>query len=296
MTAQQWYCNGNWHSNSPPTLAIDDGGLLYGVLVTDRIRTSRHQLFRLDDHLFRFRQSCEICNVQLLASHDELKTIVLRLVELNAKLIADAEDLNVILLATPGHANTPTLIGYTEPIDFPRYRSMFTEGAGLVIPPTKQLPADCIDPRAKHRSRLHWWIAQNQAHEIDPKADALLLGVDGFVRETASANIVVVKNGELLTPQTGTVLPGVSLKFVQELCDELDLPFREQKLRPEDCYIADEIILTCTSWCLAGVSRIDARSIPWPGPIYQRLLAKWCEIMGIDIVGQILSDASSKRR
>ena len=95
---------------------------------------------------------------------------------------------------------------------------------------------------------------------------ALLLDESGRVAETASANVAMVRQGTVLTPPRGTVLSGVSMQVVEELCRLLGLPFQEQALTLADCLSAEEMFLTCTSYCLAGVSRLNGVSIPWPGP------------------------------
>jgi branched-subunit amino acid aminotransferase/4-amino-4-deoxychorismate lyase len=174
------------------------------------------------------------------------------------------------------------------PLPFSRYRSLFTHGATLVVPPTRPVPADCVDPRAKMRSRMHWWIAEQQAKEIDPHASALLVDAAGHVTETAAANFLIVKNGTVLTPPRDTVLNGVSLQVVEELCSELGVPFAERPLTLAECQSADEAMLTCTSYCVAGVGRLDGVELPWPGPVWRRLLAAWSARVGVDVEGQIL--------
>ena len=41
-------------------------------------------------------------------------------------------------------------------------------------------------------------------------ADAVMLDVDGFVSETNATNLFMVKNGVLMTPATGSCLPGIT--------------------------------------------------------------------------------------
>jgi len=76
---------------------------------------------------------------------------------------------------------------------------------------------------------------------------------------------------------------------VEELCRENGIPFREAALRLEECFSADEAMLASTPYCIAGVSRIDGRSMPWPGPLWKKLLAAWGDRVGLDIAGQILA-------
>ena len=139
------------------------------------------------------------------------------------------------------------------------------------------------------RSRMHWWIAEQQAKDIDPDASALLVDATGHVTETAAANFLIIKEGAVLTPPRETVLNGISLRVVEELCGELRIPFIEQPLTLVECQSADEAMLTCTSYCAAGVRRLNGARLPWPGPVWRRLLALWSEKVSVDIEAQILS-------
>ena len=47
-------------------------------------------------------------------------------------------------------------------------------------------------------------------------------------------------------------------------------------------------ILAGTGFCLAGVRRIDGVELPWPGPVFRRLLAAWSGLVGVDVEGQFL--------
>ncbi|HEY1376757.1 MAG TPA: aminotransferase class IV [Gemmataceae bacterium] len=328
MTEPLVYLNGQFVPG-PPAIPAGDAGFVFGATVTDRVRTFRGQLFRLDDHLARFRESCHLCRVPLPVSDEELRAAAGRLVSSphppgdplrgypaptrgeGEEEVLDSSppsplvgeggrggegkptstpDLALILLATPGPLDTgpPTVMMHTFPLPFARYRKLFTEGATLVVPPTQPIPAECIDPRAKVRSRMHWWIAEQQAKEIDPDASALLVDVYSRVTETAAANFLIVKDGTVLTPPRDTVLPGVSLRVVEELCGELGIPFAERPLRLAECQSADEAMLTCTSYCVAGVRRLGSVELPWPGPVWRRLLAAWSARVGVDIAAQIL--------
>jgi branched-chain amino acid aminotransferase len=299
MTLPRVYTNGQ-SNPGPAAILAADAGFVFGATVTDLARTFRHKLFRLDDHLARFRESCRLCRVPLPVSDLELRMDAERLVTANAAEVGASNDLALVMLATPGiiphytwpfpfESGRPQWIMHTFPLPYARYRSLFTEGATLAVPPTRPVPADCIDPRAKMRSRMHWWIAEQQAKEIEAGASALLLDAAGHVTETAAANIAIVKNGTVLTPPRDTVLNGVSLRVVEELCGELGIPFAERPLTLAECQSADEAMLTCTSYCVAGVRRLDGVELRWPGPIWRRLLAAWSERVGLDVEAQILA-------
>jgi branched-subunit amino acid aminotransferase/4-amino-4-deoxychorismate lyase len=293
------YLNDRWLPQSQAVVPFHDAGFVYGATATDLCRTFHHESFLLPEHIARFRQSCQAAWIPQPVPDDKLLETARELVARNATLVTADQDLALVLLATPGPVGfyagapggpgdgPPTLLLHTFPLPFARYIGLFREGARLIIPPTRHVPAACVDPRIKQRSRLHWWLAEHQAHAADPMASALLLDRDGFVTETATANFVIVRDGSVSSPPRSTVLNGISLRVVEELCLDLGIPFREMPLRPEDCMTANEAILTNTSYCLAGVRAVNGMELPWPGPLYQRLLRAWSERVGLDIRAQI---------
>jgi branched-chain amino acid aminotransferase len=295
------YLNGRFIPQSDARLPLHDAGFVFGATITDLCRTFRHRLFRLEDHLRRFRQSCRLARISQPVSDEELSRIAEELVANNAALLEPAQDLALVMVATPGPIGyyaglrggagegKPTLGMHTFPLPFDRYRHLFEKGAHLVLPSTRHVPADCIDPRIKQRSRLSWWLAEHEARDVNPEASALVLDSNDQVTETAAANVLIVRKGAVLTPPRGSVLEGVSLLTVLELCSELKIPFEERPLGISDCLAAEEMMLSCTSYCLAGVSRLNGQSIPWPGPVHGRLLAAWSRRVGVDIAGQILA-------
>ena len=170
------------------------------------------------------------------------------------------------------------------------YRDLVQNGANLVTPSVRPVPADCVPPGAKIRSRMAWWIAEQEVRAADPDAHALLVDRDGLVTETCAANIAVVRRGTVLTPARSTVLDGVSLRVVEELCGELGVPFAESPLRLEDCYTADEAFLTSTPYGVAGVARVNGNAVSFPGPLLARLHDAWSRVVGQDIWGEIGPD------
>lgn len=296
MSQPLFYSGGQFAVGSP-TIPVADAGFVFGATATDLVRTFQHRLDRLDDHLIRFRESCRLCRIPLEHSDDELRSAAERLVAHNTQWIRADEELSLVLLATPGilghycgrtESGPPTVILYTIPLQFSRYRRLFSEGASLVIPPTRALPLENMDPRAKMRSRMHWWIAEQQAREIDPGSMALLVDSQGYITETASANFLLVRDGTVVSPPRQMILNGISLSIVRELCELLGIAFEERKLTRLDCQSADEAMLSCTSFCLAGVHRIDGVQLPWPGPVFRRILDAWSERVGVDIERQFL--------
>jgi branched-subunit amino acid aminotransferase/4-amino-4-deoxychorismate lyase len=295
------YLNSSFLPQAEARLPLHDAGFVFGATVTDLCRTFRHRLFRLADHLTRFRQSCTLARVPQPVPDEELTRLAEQLVAHNAALLPEGGDLALVLFATPGPIGyylgepggpgdgPPTLGMHTFPLPWARYRRLFREGARLVVPDTRHVPPQCVDPQIKQRSRLHWWLAEQEARQADPAASALLLDADGYVTETAAANFLVVRAGTVLTPPRPTVLGGISLLTARELCVELGIPFAEQSLTVADCVAGQEAMLASTPYCLAGVQFLNGAPLPWPGEVHRRLLDAWGRRVGLDIGRQILA-------
>ena len=272
---------------SEAVIWVNHYGFTMGATISEYCRTFRHQIYRWEDHLARFRRSCEAAYITVALSDQGITERARQVVEYNAALRTSAEELALILVATPSDGdNLATLIMHTPLLPVARCRSVFQDGARVVTPATTQVPASCISPHIKHRSRLHYHIAREQAQRLAPGAIALLLDTEGNITETHIANFLLVKEGTVISPPAATILPGISLKVVRELCADLGIPFAERPLTLDDCTSDDEALLTGTAFCLAGVRSINGKPMRWPGPIFEKLLAAWSAQVGVDIRSQ----------
>ena len=293
------YLHGRLLPASQANLALQDAGFVMGATVTDLCRTVHHRLYRWDDHLARFHKSCRAAQLTPPVSGGELTRLAHELMAHNAALLTANEDLALVLFITPGIIGyygglaagageaPPTFGMHTFPLPLARYRRLWREGAHLAVPATRQVPAACVGPHIKHRSRLHWWLADRELHNLHPGATAVLLDENGRLTETATANLLLVQKGTVLSPLRANILPGISLQVVEELCRDQGIPFVEKPLTICDAQSADEILLTSTPYCLCGVSRWGGQAVPWPGPMLQLLLAVWSGKIGLDIRAQI---------
>jgi branched-subunit amino acid aminotransferase/4-amino-4-deoxychorismate lyase len=294
------YLNGQFIPQEEARLSIDDAGFIFGATITDLCRTFRHRLFRLKDHVARFRQSCRLAHIPQPVRDEDIIQIAGELTARNTTALANDLDLVLVMFATPGpigyysghesnRDKSSTFGMHMFPLPLDRYAPLFRRGVHLVVPSVRQAVTSTVDPRIKHRSRLHWWIASQEAQQIEESAWALLPDASGNITETAAANFLIVKDGVICTPPESTVLGGISLLTVEEICQELQLPFQERRLTVQDCLEADEALLTGTAFCVAGVSQLNGHSIPWPGKVFERLLDAWNKRVGLDVRAQILS-------
>jgi branched-subunit amino acid aminotransferase/4-amino-4-deoxychorismate lyase len=251
-------------------------------------------LYRWPEHLARFRRSAGATHIGVPFSDEQVTAWANELVARNA---ADHE-LILVLFATPGPIGyyvgdpggagdgAPTFGMHTFPLPIARYHGLIAHGASLMVPSIRHVSAECVDPRIKQRSRMHWWLAEHAARQAQPGVQALLLDASGRITETAAANFLSVRDGVVLSPPRDRILGGISLGVVEELCARLGIPVEFRPITLEDALAADEAMLASTPYCLAGVRSIDDKAFAWPGPVMRRLIEAWSADVGIDIHGQ----------
>lgn len=81
---------------------------------------------------------------------------------------------------------------------------------------------------------------------------------DGLITEGSHCNVFFVKNGTVFThPANHHILNGVTRIKVLELCDDLDIPHKEEAIEHSELRNMDEAFLTGTSTQVAQIHKID---------------------------------------
>lgn len=94
--------------------------------------------------------------------------------------------------------------------------------------------------------------------------EALMLDMNGQVAEAPGANFFMEKDGTLITPKTGHILPGITRRVVLEICQELDIPVFEREIEPKELESADSAFLCGTAAEITAVESIDGCPMPKP--------------------------------
>lgn len=299
------YLNGRISPISQANLSIFDLGIVMGASITEMARTFRHECFRLKDHVERLFRSLKHVGFEIDLSRETLTDLALEMVEHNARLIPERHDLGVVLFITAGTSLTytgiagmamhrkPTVCVHTFPLPFELWAPKFDGGQHVVTPSIRHLPPECLDPKIKSRSRMHWYLADEQARLVDPQAIALLLDRQDNVTETGTANFFIVQDRTVVTPTGRNALAGISQAVVAQLADDLGLRFEQRDIQTYDVVNADEAFTSSTPYCMLPVTRINQKPIGSgsPGPVYGEMLRAWSELVGLDISEQMRTGA-----
>ncbi len=300
MTEPQVYLNGNMLPASQASINIYDAGVVQGATVTEMVRTFHQHLYRLDDHLARIERSLRYVRFDIGMTMNELGHVCEELAKTNAALLDHDDELGLVIFVTAGEnriyagsagggaRQTPTVCVHTFPLPFEIFAKKMNHGVHVVTPSTRHVPPQCCDPKMKYRSRMHYYLADQEALLVDPDAVALLLDLDGNVTETSGANFLMVDNGTIVSPTLRNTLPGISRMTVIELAAALGIPFVERDFQPFDVVNADEAFLTTTPYCIMPVTKINGITIGCgrPGEVFAKLMEAWSREVDIDILGQ----------
>ena len=266
---------------------------MLGVTVAEQLRTFGGEIFLIDDHFARLKKSLAtvgVDEVDLAALHSATHEIV----EHNLRLIPRGSDLGVTVFVTPGlyptyspNGETGPSVGiHSYPLPFSLWAAKYASGQHCEPVSVPQVSSDCWPRHLKSRSRMHYYLADREARQIHPEARAILADERGNLNEASTANVVAIFADEgIVSPPRETILPGISLGFVEQLCSELDIEFVWRPIAMHELADADELLLTSTPYSLLPVSRFAQREFDGRDH-FERLIDAWSRHVGLDMVEQ----------
>lgn len=289
--------NGEFIPATALTVPVYDLGFMQGVTVSEQLRTFQGNLFRLEQHLERLRNSLGIVGLENEVAISNLAGSAVELVSKNHALLEPGDDLGLSIFVTPGPnpgmvsvgSKGPTVGMHTFPIPFHLWVDVQEQGQPLEVTDTLQVPPGCWPTELKCRSRMHYYLADLHARRKDPAARALLLDASGYVNEASTANLVIYRRDEgFVSPPREKILPGVSVAMLRTLAADAGIPFVHREVTIDDVLSADEAMLSSTSPCLLPVCSLNGQRIgaTCPGPVFRDAITRWGDQVGVVITQQ----------
>jgi branched-subunit amino acid aminotransferase/4-amino-4-deoxychorismate lyase len=292
------YLNGEWLAASKAALSLIDAGFVLGATIAEQLRSFHGKIFRLEEHLARLEHSLQRLGLDPKIERGALAELAREIVARNHRLLEPGDDLGLSIFITPGEypayssspgPTTPTVCLHTYLLPFRYWAEKYRVGQFLATTSVRQVPPECWPSEIKCRSRMHYYLADREASQHHPGSRALMLDRDGNVTEASTANLLIYRCEEgLISPASSKILPGISLLELRELAEKLQIPCVERNFTPEEVAGADEVLLSSTPFCVLPATRLNGSPIAdgRPGEIFNKLLAAWSEVVGIDIVRQ----------
>ena len=292
------YINGALLPRDEAKISVFDAAVMLGDTVTESTRTFAHKPFKLDQHIRRLYQSLKVTRIDPGLTPDDMYDLSLRVLSANQHLLGPDDDCWLVHNISRGMSvagadptvqrSAATIIIFTSPMILTDWAGYYIEGCHAVTPMSRAMPAQALDARIKNRSRMAYTLAEIEVKLVDPRAQGILLDIDGNIAENKGGNFFIVADGVLKTPTTRNALAGVSRATVLELAAQLGIPTRETDLQPYDVYTAAEAFFTSTPYCIMPATRFNGLPVgdSKVGAVTKRLLAGWSELVGVDIVAQ----------
>jgi branched-chain amino acid aminotransferase len=264
-----WY-EGRWHRGNAPIINAADHAAWLGSAVFDGARQFEGVRPDLDLHSARIVRSAQAMG--MVAPVDP--ATVQGLLEEGARMFAPDAALYLRPMmwardSTPGIIDLePSSTGFAiciEALPMPPI-----DGFSLTVSPYSRPRPDMAMTEAKAASLY----ANNGRIMAEARArgfsNALSRDPDGNVAETASTNVFLVRDGQVLTPVPNcTFLNGITRQRVMKLLAQDGTEVQETVLTIEDFARADEIFCTGNIAKVMPVARFQDRDLP-PGPIAAR--------------------------
>lgn len=244
--------------------------------VYDVVHVFENGFYRLADHLDRFETSMRKRRLAPPESRAEMEAILHRCVALAG--LSDSYVAMVALRGRPRVAGSRKIadcdnhfMAYAVPWIDVIPKDVQARGAHLWIAARPRVPDASVDPTVKNYqwSEFTSGLFEAQDNGFD---SAIVCDEAGFVTEGPGFNVFVVKDGQVRTPDRGS-LHGITRKSVLELCGLLGIAASVAPIRRDELEDADEVFLATTAGGVMPAARINGTILgnDRPGPISLRI-------------------------
>jgi branched-chain amino acid aminotransferase len=280
----KWWCMNNGYSLPTSTVYLDGEfrryedaklgllthGLHYGTGCFEGIRgywnPKQEQLFlvQLREHYERLIISARMLMMKFPHTVDQMIDLTVELCRRNnfrhglyirPFMFKGAEEIGVRLHDVPDRF---AIIG----VPFDKYINV-EGGLRVCTSGWRRIDDTMIPARAKITGAyINSALAKSEA-VLSGYDEAIMLSSDGHVSEGSAANIFVVKNGKLFTPDPSqNILEGITRRSIMTIAQEdLGLTVVERSIDRTELYAADEVFFTGTAIGVTPLKSVDNREI-----------------------------------
>ncbi len=254
---------------SEAKLSIASSAVLYGLSVYSVFAVSKTddgiKAFRLPDHFNRLIESAKIIGIDDFANkwdYQKFHKAVSELIEENNinqdVFVRCSVHVDELVAGTRSRGLSSILSMFVYP-----YKSILPEdGARIKTSVWRRVPDYSIPPRAKVNGAYINSVLGKQDAIDSGYDDCLFLDVAGHVCELSAANIFLVKNGVLITPDnTSDLLEGINRKTIIKYAQDLGIEVQQRTVDLTELYTADELFACGTSAWLTPITEVDGRKI-----------------------------------
>lgn len=253
------YLNGKIVKASEGKIDLYSETLHYGYGVFEGIRSYKTmdeetKIFKADEHFDRLKNSAHALNLPYPWKRAELIDATYEVLKLNK--LQDAY-IRPLVYAPANMSFSPNTESFIV-IEAWEMQPFLGEKLLNVMTSSFERP----NPKAfkiEAKATGHYVNSILASQEAKAKGfdEALLKDMEGYVAEAPGANVFMEKDGKLLTPQPGNILPGITRATVFEICERLNIPVEEKQISLEELRQADGAFFCGTAAEIIGIEKLD---------------------------------------
>ena len=275
--ARHIWLNGRLLPSDQPHLSAYDRGFQLGDGVFEALRARRGVAIELDGHLGRLQASLAYLEFELPFGDEVVAAGISELLAAEGWDTIDPPGDAVIRITVsrgydptrsvaPHAGGTASVAVQAWPFAPPPARAI-EEGESFITSVIRRDPSSPISA-IKSTSRAELVYARLEAARAGAD-DAIFLTTDGRIAEATTANVLVIRGSECVTPRLGTgQLAGTTRAWFVAHGDAVGLRMVEGDVPLEDAFAADELAICSSIAGVVPVTTLDGRRIGdgIPGP------------------------------
>ena len=281
-----WF-DGKLLTHDKAKVPVTSHAIHYGTSIFEGIRaywnTGNLFIFRLDDHIKRFRNSGKYYNISLRFSDKEIKKAIIDLCRKN-KIKKSCYIRPFYFVGKYGinlHVTkkAPTHVAI---FSFP-FGDLFNKnGITACISVWRKFSDESTPTQAKMGGNYLNSILATQDAKKRGYDEAILLDKNGYVSEAPGENIFIIKKNTLITPPlSSSALDGITRKSILKFSKDLNLKTKVKNISVKELKSADEVFLSGTAAEVTPVIKLEKMKIGTGkiGPVTQVVMEKYSDIV-----------------
>lgn len=261
------YLNGDFVKAPEAKIDLYSQSLHYGYAVFEGIRAYRTAagktaIFKAEEHFDRLERSAIALNMPYIWSTEELINAAYEVLRQNN--LQDAY-IRPVVYAPANMSFVPNETSYIV-IEAWEMKPFLGDNLLRIMTSTFRRPNPAAF-RIEAKATGHYVnsIMASQEAKSNGYDEALLLDGDGFVAEGPGANVFYEKDGRLVTPSLGNILPGITRATILEICHELNIQVEVKLFTTEELKSADAVFYCGTAAEVIGWESLDDHGfeLPW---------------------------------
>ena len=281
-----WF-DGKFVKLDKANVPITTHAIHYGTSVFEGIRAywngKNLYVFRLDEHIKRFRRSGQFYNISLNFSDKIISDAIIEICKKNKikkscyiRPFYFVGDYGINLHVTE---KAPTNVAI---FTFPFGNLFDKNGITAGVVSWRKFSDMSTPPQAKMGGNYLNSIIATQEAKRNGFDEAILLDHNGNVSEAPGENIFIVREGQLITPPlSSSALNGITRDAVIKIARNLNIDVIQTEIARSELTISDEIFLTGTAAEITPIISIDSKKIGdgKPGNITKKMMDEYTGIV-----------------